>query len=179
MKQKYNLIHLLPSLEAPALSALYLKSFLNATKKYELCLPSSIVDSDAKFCGKCGCVRISNFNTKMWIDEDTADKTGSNQRTLIYLCLNCGRKAKFPLICEPQEDEVNQQENSNNAGFVANWPKSVEKKDVNKVLKKNTAKERAKKRKSSTLSSMLAEKSESQKKKTLSSLNLESFMEHD
>lgn len=174
LEQKYNLIHLLPSIGVPELSGLYLKSFFNASKRYDLQLPPLVLEGDSKFCGCCGCVRVPNFNTKMRIEEVPGDEIGESKRTLVYSCMNCNHQASFLLSRSSNKVNTDKKETS---AFVATWPSGKD--SDGKVEKRNNAKDRAKKRKSSTLSSLLSKKTENQEKTTLSSLNLESFMERD
>lgn len=167
ISQKYNLIHLLPTLNAPELSGLYLKSFLNATKRYQLQLPSLIEESDSKFCGSCGCVRIPKFNTEISIIED------SQARTLRYACLQCKHVANFPLELPSKDADLGQ--NSASEKFTATWPRKNPAAD--KVGKNSNSKARAKKRKMNSLSNLLSKKNEEKEKRTSSSLSLESFMQ--
>lgn len=176
---KYNLIHMVPMIRTPELSGLYLKSFYNASKRYQLRLPPSIEDTDTKFCASCGCVRIPSYNVEMSTAERGDSMPGESARELQYKCLHCNHVAKFPLGRLQENENITQKECSN-PKFTATWPKKVRsEQDTTKVEKKNTAKERAKKRKMSSLSSLLSRKEEERKKKSSPSLSLDSFMYYD
>ncbi|AQZ15975.1 SNM1 (YDR478W) [Zygosaccharomyces parabailii] len=162
---KYNLIHLLPSMEVPELSGLYLKSFYNGTKRYCLQLPQYITEPNSKFCGACGAVRVPSFNTQMAVVEEISENSAEISRALQYTCLHCNTEASLA----PRKVEPNKAKET-----VAGLHESLN----NKVGKKSSAKERAKKRKKSTLSNMLSQKNE-EKKKNSFSLSLESFMQND
>lgn len=176
--QKYNLIHLLPTLDVPELSGLYLKSFLNATKRYQLQLPPVISDSSSKFCGSCGTVRIPLRNTKMSIAENSNETKVECTRTLQYKCLSCKYTESFPLKQSAhQRIEPGSQAKDR---FVATWPQRKQpEKERNMVEKKSSAKERAKKRKLNSLSNLLSRKKDEKKKQASPSLSLESFMQQD
>lgn len=164
---KYNLIHLLPSMEVPELSGLYLKSFYNGTKRYCLQLPQYIIESNSKFCGTCGAVRVPNFNTQMAVVEEISEHSAETIRALQYTCLHCNTEARLaPRKVEPEPNKAKE-----------TVPGSHEHLN-NKVGKKSSAKERAKKRKKSTLSNMLSQRNE-EKKKNSFSLSLESLMQND
>lgn len=174
--QKYNLLHMLPSIQVPELSGLYLKSFHNGAKRYKVQLPAFIEDSDSKFCGSCGCIRIPNYNVKMYTIEYTDVETGGISRNLEYRCVHCNHVAKF---------SMNNAFETVNSGsvppakttFTATWPKTVRQEAVNsKVEKRNSAKDRAKKRKMNSLSSLLSKKNNEKKNKNSPSMSLESFM---
>lgn len=175
--QKYNLIHLLPTLDAPELSGLYLKSFLNATKRYRIQLPPVIGDASSKFCGSCGAVRIPRYNVEMSAIEDSEASMARGPRVLQYKCLNCQYVEKFPLEPSSQAQVKVQPRESE---FVATWPKAKDsEKTTKKVEKKTSAKERAKKRKLNSLSNLLQKKNEEKRKQNSPSLSLESFMQQD
>lgn len=173
--QKYNLIHMLPSIQVPELSGLYLKSFHNGAKRYQLQLPAFIDEPDAKFCGSCGCVRIPNYNVKMYTKEYSNVKTGEISRNLEYRCLHCNHVAKFSInnAFETNSVDVNPEKTK----FTATWPKTVRQEGANsKVEKRNSAKDRAKKRKMNSLSSLLSKKNNEKNSKNSPSMSLESFM---
>lgn len=170
ISQKYNLIHLLPTLNVPELSGLYLKSFYNATKRYQLQLPPLIREPEAKFCGSCGCVRIPQRNSRLSVIEEVEADTPS--RKLQYTCLHCKHVAIFPLVELPKETDPDQ--NPTNEKFTATWPRRE--KTAGKV-DKSSSKMRAKKRKMNSLSSLLSKKNEEREKRSSSSLSLESFMQ--
>lgn len=173
--QKYNLIHLLPTLNVPELSGLYLKSFLNATKRYQLQLPPLINDSSSKFCGSCGAVRIPRFNVEMSTVEHNKTTADEPPRVLQYKCLNCSYTETFPLESQSR-NQIKLQ--TKDQGFVATWPQEKQQEKVtNKVEKKTSAKDRAKKRKLNSLSNLLSKKNEEKKKQNSPSLSLESFMQ--
>ncbi|AQZ17601.1 SNM1 (YDR478W) [Zygosaccharomyces parabailii] len=162
---KYNLIHLLPSMEVPELSGLYLKSFYNGTKRYCLQLPQYIIEPNSKFCGTCGTVRVPTFNTQMAVVEEISENSAETFRALQYTCLHCNTEARLaPRKVEPNKSRE----------IVTRSHEPLN----NKVGKKSSAKERAKKRKKSTLSNMLSQKNE-EKKKNSFSLSLESLMQND
>lgn len=167
---KYNLIHLLPTLNKPELSGLYLKSFLNATKRYQIKLPSLIEEPDSKFCGSCGCVRIPHYNTQLSTVE--AQEGEISTRKLRYRCLHCQHEAQFQLEVSTINKVVEQKPLDEK--FTATWPRQD--KATDKVEKKNSSKSRAKKRKMNSLSNLLSKKNEEKEKRNLSSLSLESFM---
>lgn len=169
LNHKYNLIHMLPSTEVPALSGFYLKSFYNGTKRYRLRLPESIVEPDNKFCGNCGAVRIPLFNTDMSITESNIENSGESIRALQYTCLHCKTQAQLaPTRIQKEIPERDEQR--------VKFKKEEQKKD--KVNKKTSARERAKKRKRSTLSNMLSQKNEEKKNKSFS-LSLDSIIQND
>ncbi|QLL30821.1 hypothetical protein HG536_0A06360 [Torulaspora globosa] len=170
ISQKYNLIHLLPTLNVPELSGLYLKSFLTATKRYQLQLPSLIGESEAKFCGSCGCVRIPQRNSRLSVIEEVEANVPS--RKLQYTCLHCKHAATFPLV-ELSKESVPDQEPTSEK-FTATWPRREK---VAGKVEKNSSKIRAKKRKMNSLSSLLSKKNEEREKRSSSSLSLESFMQ--
>lgn len=165
LRHEYNLIHMLPSTEMPALSGFYLKSFYNGAKRYRLQLPEFITEPDSKFCGTCGAVRVPSFNTEIAMVE-TGDDEGERIRALQYTCLHCSAQAKLaPRKIVPEREEK----------LPSDSPQ-VQRRD--KIRKKSSAKERAKKRKKSTLSNMLSQKNE-EKKSSAFSLSLESLMQND
>lgn len=165
--EKYNLVHLLPSLDIPELSGFYLKSFLNASKKYNLQLPDHIITPDSKFCGKCGCVKIPGNNLKMKLDD--------KERKLIHTCLNCQNTHTFDLETQKKSIEVKEIEKKE---FVATWPVKKGNDTNSKIDKKPNAKERSKKRKLNSLSNKLKKKKkDAEIKQSSSLLSLESFMQ--
>ncbi|QLQ78384.1 hypothetical protein HG537_0A06310 [Torulaspora globosa] len=168
ISQKYNLLHLLPTLNVPELSGLYLKSFFNATKRYQLQLPGLIAESEAKFCGSCGLVRIPQRNLRLSIIEEVEAKVPS--RKLQYTCLHCKHVATFPLELskeiEPDQDPTNEK-------FTATWPRREK---VAGQVDKKSSKLRAKRRKMNSLSNLLTKKHE-ERNRSSSSLSLESFMQ--
>lgn len=167
LNHKYNLVHMLPSTEVPALSGFYLKSFYNGTKRYRLKLPESITEADNKFCGNCGAVRIPLFNTKMSIAESDSGNASGSTKTLQYTCLHCEHQAQLaPIKVQKQSIE--------SPGQNLETKKDEQRQEkVNK--KSSSARERAKKRKKNTLSNMLSQKNEEKKNKSFS-LSLESMM---
>lgn len=170
LNHKYNLIHMLPSTEVPALSGFYLKSFYNGTKRYRLRLPESIVEPDSKFCGNCGAVRIPLFNTDMSITESNNEATSESTRTLQYTCLHCKNQAQVAPVRVQKQTPVNVKQS------VGAKEEEQKQDKVNK--KTSSARERAKKRKKSTLSDMLSQKNEEKKSKSFS-LSLESMIQND
>lgn len=174
LREKYELLHMLPNVGAPALSGLYLKSFFNGSKRYQLTLPSSIIEDNNKFCGNCGVIRISTFNLSMKIDQ-TKDKEDNSiiKRKLIYHCHACNSKNEFNLGQQRIKEQTPNKEEVGRASSAPPAPK-IEK-------SKKSAKQRAKARKMNSLSNMLLKKNEEKKNKSttsLSSLSLENFMKN-
>lgn len=203
LKYKYNLLHLLPSMETPELSGVYLRSFYNSVKRYQVTLPSSINDPDTKFCGRCGAVRVPGFNLVIeqreqneairdgnggtssisdsnsnnnngnFVDSD-AGKGTPQRDVLVYTCLHCNHKAYFPL------DSPKRSSSSQVATGAANTGDNKKSETISygdgKKRPKNSSKLRAKKRKLNTLSSILANKKKEREGSPLASLTLESLM---
>lgn len=167
MRQKYDLLHISSTLDTPALSGLYLKNFYNAAKRYDLTLPSEIIDGDQKFCGNCGVVHVPLYNTAISsIIEDTKE-------TFKVVCKKCRHEATFenPKI---ENGKVIQSISNSRSPTPTPTPSLTPNK-----INKNKAKDRAKKRKNNSLNNLLASKKKEQKNgsnSSLSSLTLESFM---
>ncbi|SMN22263.1 similar to Saccharomyces cerevisiae YDR478W SNM1 Subunit of RNase MRP, which cleaves pre-rRNA and has a role in cell cycle-regulated degradation of daughter cell-specific mRNAs [Maudiozyma saulgeensis] len=163
LRQKYDLLHSLPTLQTPALAGLYLKSFYNATKRYDITLPSEITDADTKFCGNCGLVHIPMVNT------DIEATSHDGQESLSFKCRHCNHKASF------RSNSIESKLSSVAPTSLSGSPSSA---PQNKITK-STAKGRAKKRKQNSLNNLLANKKKEQNNgssASLSSLTLESFM---
>ncbi|CCD26267.1 Snm1p NDAI_0H00930 [Naumovozyma dairenensis CBS 421] len=188
IRQKYDLLHLLPSMLPtgnPALSGLYLKSFYNGVKRYKLQLPSSITNSNEKFCGSCGTVRIINRNLEMEMvvreKMQENDDSSSQIKVLKYKCLNCNFENEFTVgnVSHRNKEIANPKIPRDNKDRST---VKLEAKNTNStnggIQKKNTAKDRAKKRKMNSLSNLLSKKNQekSKQKSTSLSLSLESFM---
>lgn len=170
MKQKYNIIHFVQGLGEPELAGAYVKNFFNAAKRYRLALPDSIVEDEGKFCQKCGTVRVVNHNTSMELLRE--EKDGVIVRKLRYVCYHCNQE------CVTKVDEFEKeppQSSEKSSLFVAEWPKKS-KDTVDSSNKNMSAKERAKKRKQSTLSNLLSAKKEQNERKNKTSLSLMDFM---
>ena len=201
LKYKYNLLHLLPSMETPALSGVYLRSFYNSVKRYQVTLPSSINEPDAKFCGKCGAVRVAGFNLVVEQQEqnevikdgnrgnssikDSNNNSGSpvdgdsskgalQGDVLVYTCLHCNHKAYFPLSSLKSSNSSQVAISAVNTGDTKKCETISDGND--KKRPKNSSKLRAKKRKLNTLSSILANKKKEREGSPLASLTLESLM---
>lgn len=172
LDHEYNLIHMLPSTEIPALSGFYLKSFYNGSKRYRLRLPESIIEPDGKFCGNCGALRIPLFNTDMSMMESDDADSGKSIKTLQYTCLHCKNQAQLAPTRVPKQEEVSADRNLNSG------PQAQQQKQDKVNKKASSAKERAKKRKKSTLSNMLTQKNEEKKSKSFS-LSLENMMQNN
>lgn len=164
LRQKYDLLHLIPTLKTPALAGLYLTSFYNGAKRYDLTLPKEITEADAKFCGKCGSVHVPLINT----DITTTESPSANEEIIRFKCLNCEREATF-----------------SNTKIMHKTPQaSIESKQDSphippKKVVKTSAKDRQKKRKQNSLANLLSTKKKEQKTKSsspLASLTLENFM---
>lgn len=181
---KYDLLHFLPTIGQPQLAGLYLKSFYNGIKRNRLQLPNSMISDDSKFCSYCGSVYIAGFNMKMRLREET---TAHNQSTskLCYECLHCGHTKEFLIEQKSEKEPIPAK-----SEFVAVWPTSDTTKmeastagfevvrDKDKVKKKSSAKDRAKKRKMNSLSNMLSiKKQKEENKKSKLSLSLMDFMQ--
>ncbi|CAR23143.1 Snm1p [Lachancea thermotolerans CBS 6340] len=162
---KYNLLHVLPGIGQSQLSGLYLKSFYNGVKRNQLQLPEPLVNG-SKFCDSCGVVYIAGVNLDMKVQE--AENDGVGAKSLVYTCRNCGKHKHFQISVKIREPTPKPAE-----AFVAKWPA---KKDESKV-KKLTGKERAKKRKLDSLSSMLSRKREEEESKKKLSLSLDDFLQ--
>ncbi|CUS24791.1 LAQU0S19e01706g1_1 [Lachancea quebecensis] len=162
---KYNLLHVLPGIGQSQLSGLYLKSFYNGVKRNRLQLPEPLVNG-SKFCDKCGVVYIAGLNLDMKVEE--AIKDGVGEKSLIYTCLKCNKHKQFPITTKGPEHAPKQPE-----AFVAKWPAKKEESKVKKI----TGKERAKKRKLDSLSSMLSRKREEEVSRKKLSLSLDDFLQ--
>ncbi|CCE62206.1 hypothetical protein TPHA_0C00490 [Tetrapisispora phaffii CBS 4417] len=107
LRKKYNSIHKLAELGLSELSGLYLTSFYNSSKRYNVILPQQIVSDGSKFCGKCGCLRVPNHNVLI----------SSEELNIRFTCLKCGdiklfeRRSNRPVTKEEIEHD-----------FVATWP---------------------------------------------------------
>ncbi|CAB4256009.1 similar to Saccharomyces cerevisiae YDR478W SNM1 Subunit of RNase MRP, which cleaves pre-rRNA and has a role in cell cycle-regulated degradation of daughter cell-specific mRNAs [Maudiozyma barnettii] len=164
LRQKYDLLHSLPTLQTPALAGLYLKSFYNATKRYDLTLPSEITDADVKFCGECGVVHVPMVNMDIVSTSDN-----EQEDSLSFKCRHCNHKVSF------KSNKIESKINSPPPESLSNSPSPV----IQNKISNSTAKSRAKKRKQNSLNSLLANKKKEQKNgstSSLSSLTLESFM---
>ena len=169
MRHKYNLLHITSTLDTPALSGLYLKNFYNATKRYDLTLPSEIVNADQKFCGNCGVVHVPLYNT------DISSTVEDTKETFKMVCKKCQHEATFENKTIESVKIVPSISNSPTPTPTSTPTPSLTPNKINK----NKAKDRAKKRKNNSLNSLLANKKKEQKNdssSSLSSLTLESFM---
>lgn len=169
LRQKYNLLHIVPTLNTPALSGLYLKSFYNGVKRYNLTLPSEITDPDRKFCGNCGSVHIPSVNTEIKVVKETVPE-GEPVEKIQYKCLRCNHEAKFEL-----NKIKSKEKRSIESSKIVKGSKTTDK------AIRSTPKGRAKKRKQSSLNNLLTSKKKEQNSRnssstSLSSLTLESFM---
>ncbi|GMM54969.1 Snm1 protein [Maudiozyma humilis] len=163
LRQKYDLLHMMPTLKTPALSGMYLTNYYNGVKRYDLTLPKEITEANAKFCGKCGSVHVPLLNTQISI----TDSSAANQETITFKCLNCEHEANFSSHKIKQRAPQVQVEN-----------KEVAETTPKKKITKSTAKDRQKKRKQNSLSNLLSTKKKERKSSPspLASLTLENFM---
>lgn len=160
LQYQYDLCHFLPS----TLSGLYVKKLYNSSKKYQVALPNEITDSNVKFCGNCGIVRVINKTVK--INKIVNDGIG----TLKYHCLSCKYNYNFdlgrqPVVNKSMKDDKNE---------ILNNDSKLSEKKIQK--RNNSAKARSKKRKMNSLSNLLSKKNE-ERSKSNSSLSLDSFMQ--
>lgn len=170
MSHKYNLIHHIQRIAEPELSGLYVKNFFNCSKRYRLILPEVMTRNNIKFCGSCGCIRVPGYNLIMDL---IREKEGETEiRTLRYLCKHCEHEEKI-MVDKTTLASTSSEQNS--PKFIATWKKPSTN-EVTKVNKNTNAKERAKKRKQSTLSNLLAAKKEKEDNKNKMSLSLMDFM---
>ncbi|CDO91847.1 unnamed protein product [Kluyveromyces dobzhanskii CBS 2104] len=168
------MIHHVQRLGEPQLSGLYLKSFYNTSKRYRLPLPDDIRGDNTKFCGNCGCVRVAGYNLTMSFYTETEDE-GMVIQKLKYTCHHCQEDHVFEV--DKTENKAASSSREASPKVEIQWPKRSSLEDVEKVKKNITAKERAKKRKQSTLSNLLAsKKGKEESKKNTVSLSLMDFM---
>lgn len=175
MNYKYNLLHILPSISQPQLSGVYFKSFCNASKRNQVTLPEQIIADSVKFCGSCGIVFISGVNMRMRLVEE-CDDNGKILRTLQYTCINCSHVKN--LFFDQKDTSCSEKSKEH---FVATWPvpkPNSSDTENNGKVKKNAAKERAKKRKMNTLTNILSKKRETEQKKNKLSLSLEDLLKN-
>lgn len=161
IRQKYDLLHILPSIGVKELSGLYLKNFYNTTKRYQLRLPTYLKEPDQKFCGECGYVQVPTHSVKI----ETTNINDDTDTKMNYTCI----------MCQHKYDEI--LETKTKRGFSRPLKNSdKEKAQVNKKV--NSAKKRAKLRKQNSLTSMLSRKEQEKRNvnKTTSILSLESFL---
>lgn len=166
MCHKYNLLHVLPGIEQTQLSGLYLKSFYNGARRNRLQLPDHL-SKGTKFCDHCGVVYLAGVTLDMKVEESDK-KSDEITKKLNFRCLSCSHSKVFPLETKPAEET-----SSANETFVAKWPAKPKDLDV----KRSKPKERAKKRKLNSLSSMLTKKREDEAKKKKLSLSLNDFLQ--
>ncbi|EJS42174.1 snm1p [Saccharomyces arboricola H-6] len=177
LRQKYNMLHVLPALRSKALSGLYYKNFHNSVKRYQINLPEQLIDG--KFCSHCGCVYVPTFNAALEVVTGTEqdvlgdDGTQSSKKCIKISCLNCKEptlfKWKSKLLVPTIEREVELGASSSKASDAVEKPPKA---------KISSGKDRFKKRKSNSLSNLLTKRNQEKKmeKKKSSSLSLESFM---
>ncbi|KAG0665775.1 hypothetical protein C6P45_000415 [Maudiozyma exigua] len=173
MRQKYDLLHIKSTLNTPALSGLYLKNFYNAAKRYDLTLPSEIVDSDLKFCGNCGVVHVPLYNT------DISSTIEGTKEMFKMVCKKCQYEAIFENPRIESAKVVRSKSNSPTLTATLTPKSTVTPSLTSNKINKNKAKDRAKKRKNNSLNNLLANKKKEQNNgssSSLSSLTLESFM---
>ncbi|SCU80930.1 LAMI_0B04192g1_1 [Lachancea mirantina] len=180
MNQKYNLVHMASLTGPPQLSGLYLKSFYNAAKRNRLQLPEHITGDGTKFCGKCGCVRIGGVNVRQRLEDVSDELSNGGNQVLSYECLDCGDLKSFPIkrtgvrenTGKPVAGPFTESMRSKMPGIKEAQKSGSE----NGIGKRSSAKERAKKRKLSTLSNLLSKKNGEKQPKKSSLLNLEDFL---
>lgn len=161
IRQKYDLLHMLPSIGVKELSGLYLKNFYNCTKRYQMKLPPYIKEPDQKFCGECGYIQVPTHSVRI----ETTNNDSDTSEKIEFTCL----------ICQHKYHEI--LETKSRKGIPK--PMAGLEKETNQVNKKtNSAKKRAKLRKQNSLTSMLSRKEQEKKNvsRTSSVLSLESFM---
>ncbi|EWG96741.1 Snm1p [Saccharomyces cerevisiae R103] len=183
LRQKYNLLHVLPTLNSRALSGLYYKNFHNSVKRYQIVLPEQL--KSGKFCSHCGCVYVPNFNASLQLTTNTeqgdSDELGGEsmegpKKCIQVNCLNCEKSKLFEwkseLVVPTFGQDVSPMINSTSSGKVSYAVKKPQK------SKTSTGKERSKKRKLNSLTNLLSKRNQEKKmeKKKSSSLSLESFM---
>lgn len=183
LRQKYNLLHVLPTLNSRALSGLYYKNFHNSVKRYQIMLPEQL--KSGKFCSHCGCVYVTNFNASLQLTTNTeqgdSDELGGEsmegpKKCIQVNCLNCEKSKLFEwkseLVVPTFGQDVSPMINSTSSGKVSYAVKKPQK------SKTSTGKERSKKRKLNSLTNLLSKRNQEKKmeKKKSSSLSLESFM---
>lgn len=183
LRQKYRLLHVLPTLNSRALSGLYYKNFHNSVKRYQITLPEQL--RSGKFCSHCGCVYVPNFNAKLQVTTNTEqddskkldDEGMEEPKKCIKLnCLNCEKSTLFEwkseLVDPAFEQDVNSKMNSTSSRKVSHAAKKPQKGKI------SGGKDRSKKRKLNSLTNLLSKRKQEKKmeKKKSSSLSLESFM---
>ncbi|SCU78508.1 LAFA_0A06942g1_1 [Lachancea sp. 'fantastica'] len=176
---KYNLLHILPSIEQPQLAGLYLKSFYNGTKRNRLNLPDSITNG-TKFCESCGVVHIAGVNLEMQVVEKEVKASAKPERTLEYKCLQCSTTKEFTLEAAERfrEDLRTTTSQPTIKGTSARNVEPHTTENASMVKKQSSGKERAKRRKMNSLSNMLNKKKEAEasKKRSLT-LSLDDFLQ--
>ncbi|QHS72656.1 Snm1p [Saccharomyces paradoxus] len=184
LRQKYNLLHVLPTLNSRALSGLYYKNFHNSVKRYQITLPEQL--RSGKFCSHCGCVYVPHFNAKLQVttnaeqddDSEKLDDEGMKEpKICIKLnCLNCEKSTLFEWKSELVDPAFEQDANSMiNSTSSRKTSYAVKKPQKGKI---SGGKDRSKKRKLNSLTNLLSKKNQEKKleKKKSSSMSLESFM---
>ena len=173
VRYQYDLLHCLPSVTSKpdVMSGLYLKKFYNATKRYQLTLPTPLTDPMGKFCTRCGVVRVAGLN--MAVKKHTNE--AEDDVSLEYKCLYCSKTNKTllnPQLPSPMVPSSNKKSRSNTP-----IPSGKVSKPDNKINNSSKAKARAKKRKNNSLSNLLSQKNKEVKNKSSGIFSLESFMQ--
>ncbi|CAI4056582.1 hypothetical protein N7582_000652 [Saccharomyces uvarum] len=189
LRQKYNMLHALPTLKSKALSGLYYRNFHNSVKRYQVVLPEQLISG--KFCPHCGCVYVPNFNATLQAttstEQDDSAKLNNEdiqtlKRCIEVRCLNCKMCEKFDWKTELGEQATKGEPKPIADGISARKvPQATEKQQkLNTKNKSSSGKDRSKKRKLNSLTSLLSKKNQekNQKKNMSSSLSLESFMKN-
>ncbi|KAL3230640.1 Ribonuclease MRP protein subunit SNM1 [Nakaseomyces bracarensis] len=161
IKQKYELVHMLPSLGVKELSGLYLKNFFNCTKRYHYKLSDYVKEPDQKFCGECGYIQVPTHSVKI----ETIQVEQDRQTVIKFTCLMCKHTYNETIEVKTKKSTPK-----------PTLDPEAKSHQINKNT--NSAKKRAKLRKQNSLTSMLSRKDQEKKnvKKSSSMLSLESFM---
>lgn len=179
LRYQYDLLHCLHSVtqRPDSLSGLYLKKFYNATKRYQLTLPTQLTDPMGMFCTQCGVVRVAGVNMEMERHVGAKGKGSS----LTYKCLYCSKSNDSmlgPELAAPQPiATATSGKNSRSNTPISTGKVSKPGNNNSSINNSAKAKARAKKRKNNSLSNLLSQKNKENKKKNSGILSLESFMQ--